>query len=211
MTFRTPLWNQSSVALRADNAVAILSPAVPTDDDATLVARARGGERWAEEALYRRHVRSTTRLALRVLGRNADAEDVVQDAFATVFERLDDLRDDSAFAGWLSQTALNLMRQRLRSRRLWQLIGLEPAEDAGLAELASASASPEDLAELACLDGALRRMPAEARIAWVLRHVEGWQHDEIAERLGLSVATVKRRLARAEHRVEVVTRERRQP
>ncbi len=199
------------MALRADNAVAILAPAVPADDDATLVARARSGERWAEEALYRRHVQATTRLALRVLGRTADAEDVVQDAFATVLERLDELRDGAAFGGWLSQTALNLMRQRLRSRRLWQLVGLGPAEDAGLAELASASASPEDLAELACLDKALRRMPAEARIAWVLRHVEGWQHDEIAERLGISVATVKRRLVRAEHRVEVVTRERSRP
>ena len=62
--------------------------------DATLVERAIDGDRWAMEALYRRHVQRVTNAVTRVLGRSAEADDVVQDTFVVALDRLGDLRLD---------------------------------------------------------------------------------------------------------------------
>ena len=60
----------------------------PSESDTGLVRRARGGDRWAEEALYRRHARIVTRVVLRIMARSSEAEDVVQDAFVIAFKNL---------------------------------------------------------------------------------------------------------------------------
>jgi len=168
--------------------------------DADLVVRARGGDAAAEEALYRRHVQSLTRLATRVLGK-ADAEDVVQDAFVTALTRLPSLRDGAAFGGWLRRIALNLVRAKLRRRAFFVWRTHDEREGEGLLALAAPGLGPDDLAELARFDRALARLPAEARLAWTLRHVEGWSLEEVADGLGVSLATAKRRLAVADEEV----------
>jgi len=178
--------------------VPLRDPEAGRGRDASLVGRARGGDRWAEEALYRAHVVDVVRVATRVLGRSAEAEDVVQDAFVTAFTRLDRLRDDQAFGGWLGRIVLNLARGRLRRRSLWRMIGLDEEDDASLAALASPGLDPDGRAELVRVDARLRTLPAEARVAWVLRHVEGWSVAEVADGLGVSLATAKRRLRTAE-------------
>jgi RNA polymerase sigma-70 factor (ECF subfamily) len=169
-------------------------------EDRQLVARALEGERWAEEALFRRHVQDVSRTAARVLGRDAEVDDVVQDAFVLAFSRLGALREGASFGGWLGRITLNLVRARLRSRRWWSWLGLDTDEE-GLEGLASEGLDPERLTELRRIDAVLRRMDAEARMAWILRHVEGWRLEEIADGLGVSLATTKRRLAHAEKRV----------
>jgi RNA polymerase sigma-70 factor (ECF subfamily) len=170
-------------------------------EDAELVVRARAGDAAAEEALYRRHVHGVTRLATRVLGKS-DAEDVVQDAFVAALSRLADLREAAAFGGWLRRIALNLVRARLRKRALfaWRRAEDADAQD-GMLALASPALGPAELSELAHLDRALAKLDAEPRLAWVLRHVEGWSLDEVAEGLGVSLATAKRRLAVADDAV----------
>jgi RNA polymerase sigma-70 factor (ECF subfamily) len=167
--------------------------------DAELVRRALGGDRWAMEALYRRHVGDAARVATVLLRHRADAEDVVQDAFAAAFGRLAALRDPSAFGGWLARIVANEAKSRLRRRRFLGMLGLDRGDDeAALDRLAAPGASAEELAELAHLDRALRRLGAGERMAWVLRYVEGWRLAEIAEALEVSLATVKRRIAAAQ-------------
>jgi RNA polymerase sigma-70 factor (ECF subfamily) len=178
------------------------------DVDADLVRRAQSGDRWAEEALYRRHVDDVMRIARRVLGRSADADDVVQEAFVIALSRLGTLRDGASFGGWLGRIALNLVRTRLRKRRMWKWVGLDSGEDdARLVALASNEIDPEQRAELARVDAALSALGAEARMAWVLRHVEGWTLDEVAGGIGVSLATAKRRLKVAEEAIETWLRE----
>ena len=171
-----------------------------TQEDADLVVRARGGDASAEEALYRRHVHALTRLATRVLG-VMDAEDVVQDAFVTALTRLSSLRDGAAFGGWLRRIVLNLARGKLRRRAFFVRRSDDEREGEGLLALAAPGLGPDDLAELARLDHALAKLPAEARIAWTLRHVEGWSLEEIADGLSMSLATAKRRLVVADEEV----------
>jgi DNA-directed RNA polymerase specialized sigma24 family protein len=62
-------------------------------EDVALIERVRGGDRTAEEALYRQHVNAVMGLAIRLLGRTSEAEDVVHDSFVTAFESLDQVRD----------------------------------------------------------------------------------------------------------------------
>src|SRR5260221_7851306 len=97
----------------------------PWESDGDLVRRARRGDRWAEEALYPRHVRAVTRVVVRILARSSEAEDVVQDAFVIALNGMAELRDEEAFGDWLLSIAV-----RQGYRRFCRLRGL-PALGAG--------------------------------------------------------------------------------
>lgn len=166
--------------------------------DASLVERALEGDRWAKEALYRRHVRRVTNAVTRMIGRTADADDAVQEAFLIAFTRLPDLRDPAAFKGWLSQIAVNEVRGKLRRRKWLKRLALDREEDdVTLESLASKEATPDVRAELARLDALIARMDPELRMAWMLRFVEGWELTEVATAIGCSLATAKRRIKKA--------------
>jgi RNA polymerase sigma-70 factor (ECF subfamily) len=79
-----------------------------------------------------------------------------------------------------------------------RLLGLDQEQDAALERLASPLLRPDDRAELALVDQVLRKMPADQRIAWMLRRVEGLQLPEVAHVCACSLATVKRRIAAAD-------------
>lgn len=168
-------------------------------DDAALVARALEGDAWAEEALYRRHAPRALDTAARLLGRLADAEDVLQDSFVAALRRLDELREPAHFERWLLRIIVNRARNVLRRRALRRTLGLDRgADDATLARLASPDASPEARAQLAELDAVVRSLATDERVAWVLRVVEQRTMPEIAAAMACSVATAKRRVASAE-------------
>jgi len=171
--------------------------------DASLVERAVDGDRWAMEALYRRHVRRVTNAVTRMIGRTADADDAIQEAFLIAFTRLPELRDPAAFKGWLCQIAVNEVRARLRKRKWFKRLSLDrDDDDASLEALACEDASPEVRAELAKLDEVLSRMQPELRMAFVLRFVEGWELTEVATALDCSLATAKRRIKAARESVQ---------
>jgi RNA polymerase sigma-70 factor (ECF subfamily) len=167
--------------------------------DGELVLRARGGDRWATEVLFRRHVAHATRLATRLMARRCDADDVVQDAFAEVLTSLSKLREPEAFRAWLSRIVVTRCRRGLKRRRLARVVGLDGrVDDSTLEQLACGSASPETLAELRNVDEVLRRLPTETRVAWVLRYVQQETLEAVAELTGCSLATAKRRIRAAQ-------------
>jgi RNA polymerase sigma-70 factor, ECF subfamily len=167
-------------------------------DDATLVQSARQGDRWAEEALYRRHVAYVAGMVARLLGGASEAEDVVQDTFALGLDRLATLREPAAVRAWFAQIAVSQVRRRLRRVKLLKRLGLHPSKDhAQLESLAVEEADAETRAELAKLGSALAKLSTDARLTWMLRHVEGEPLKEIARLSGCSLATVKRRLLAA--------------
>lgn len=174
--------------------------AARTVSDADLVRRARDeGDRWAEEALFRRHAGAVAATVMRLLGNRAEAEDVVQDTFVTALGKLDTLREPEAVRSWLLTIAVRRVQQRFRRRRLCRALGLERDREAddevSCARFVAEEASPEMRAELRLLDGALAALPAKQRIAWMLRHVEGCSLEETARACDCSLATIKRRIA----------------
>jgi RNA polymerase sigma-70 factor (ECF subfamily) len=180
-------------------AATLASDAAAQPSDRELVMAVRAGQRSAEERLYRRHVRAVAAIAVRLLGPGADADDVVQDSFVTALERLRQLREPELFRPWLLRIAVSHVHRRFRRRRLLRWLGLDRSvEDTRLAQQAAPGLHAEARAELQRLDTALHRLPPDVRIAWILRHVEGYELTDVACACGVSLATIKRRLHTAE-------------
>jgi RNA polymerase sigma-70 factor (ECF subfamily) len=171
--------------------------------DAELVERARAGERIALQLLYRRHVDPVTERVTRLLARTGEAEDVVQDAFVAAFGELSRLSAPARFGAWLMSIAVHQAQRRFRRRRLLARLGLDRGQDdARLEQVAAPSLSAEERVQLSRLDHALAELPVPLRMAWMLRHVEGCELSEVAEQCGCSLATVKRRIARADEQLK---------
>lgn len=170
--------------------------------DAALVLAARSGEEWAREALFRRYARLALGLAYRILPHDADIDDLVQDSFLYAFERLDGLSNPQAFQAWLSSIVVRTAGKRLRRRKLQVRLGLRSNQPIDVDEVVSRTAPPDVAAELRAVYALLETLPVEERIALVLRRVERLEIPAIAEQMGLSVSTVKRRLSAAEARLE---------
>jgi RNA polymerase sigma-70 factor (ECF subfamily) len=171
-------------------------PLGPTD--AALVVAARAGEAWAQEALFRRYARMVNGLAFRMLGRDADVDDLVQDSFLEAFKSLHRLDNPAVFGSWLGSIVVRTASKRLRKRSLLNRLGLRRATPIDADSVISSRASPEINAELTALYGALDPMHPEARVALVLYRVEGMTLPEVAEAMGISLSTAKRRLATAD-------------
>lgn len=180
-----------------------LDDAADGGGDAALVARAREGDAAAAEALFRRHARAVTALVVRLSGAGVEAEDIAQETFAAALDDLPALRDPAAFRPWLQRVAVRQVHRYFRKRRLLRWLGLDrPAEESSLASLAAETVTPEQHAELRRVDAVLRAMPPVERVAWTLRHVEGESLEDAAAACGCSLATVKRRIAAAQARID---------
>lgn len=164
--------------------------------DAALVVAARADERWAQEALFRRHAPRLNGLAYRVMGRDDEIDDLVQDTFIAALSSLERLEQPDAFASWISGILVRQAYKTLRRRRMLARLGLSRAAGAiDLDELVSSSATPERAAEIRAVYGVVESMPADVRVPLVLHRVEGLTLDEVAALMNVSLATVKRRIS----------------
>jgi len=169
------------------------TPLAPPLEDAELALRLAEGDRWAQEAFYRKYVQLVWGVSLRLMGNRADAEDVVQDTFAEALRDAKQLRDGRMFRRWLMSIAVHQAHRRFRRRRLLRTLGLDRGEEAvTLDALASPLAGPDVAIELRKLGEVLQALPPRRRIAWSLRMLEGCSLDEVADLCGCSLATAKR-------------------
>jgi RNA polymerase sigma-70 factor (ECF subfamily) len=156
----------------------------------------------------RRHAREVARVSARLLGSHQDVEDVVQDTFLAAFEQLERLREPSVFRGWVLRIAVNKTRRVIRKRQFLRSLGLYRSEnDAALAVLADDGVSPEVRAELRVIDEVIQHLPADQRIAWMLRYVEGHTVRDVSRLCSCSMATANRRIAAAQAKVRAVVDE----
>lgn len=178
-------------------ATATISGAGPSD--AALVVAARAGERWAAEALFRRYARVVNRLALRLVGRDVDVDDLVQESFAQAFASLSRLQEPASFGPWLSAIVARTAYKTLRRRQLLRRFGLWKREEpVDVDSVIAPNAPPEAVAELRAVYRVLPTLPARIRVPLVLHRVEGLSLEEVATIIDASIATVKRRIAEAE-------------
>src|SRR5881296_4288885 len=170
---------------------------------ALLVERARQGDTRAFEELARQLERPLYRHALRITGRDVDAEDVVQDALLSAWRSLASF-EGTSFRAWIFRIATNRALDRLRSRRRHPELPLDPpAEDDDSAGWAEPAAPGPELADLASdrealrvVEEALAHIPADQRAALLLRDVEGFAYEEIATITSTEIGTVKSRIHR---------------
>lgn len=176
------------------------TPLAPSPDDAELATRLAAGDRWAQEAFYRKYVQVVWSTSLRLMGNRDDAEDIVRDTFAEAMRDARQLRDGRTLRRWLMAIAVHRALRRFRRRRLLRTLGLDRAEEtATLDALVSPLAGPEVAAELRRLESVLNTLAPRRRIAWTLRVLEGCSLDEVAALCRCSVATAQRDI-QATHR-----------
>ncbi|MBI4701919.1 MAG: RNA polymerase sigma factor [Deltaproteobacteria bacterium] len=176
---------------------------IGTLGDEMLVALALQGHDRATGLLYRRHAPFALNLAAHIAGSTQDIEDVVHDAYLQALDGLSTLRSPRAFRTWLGSIVVHLVRTRLRRGRLLRLLGLGRTDTpVDVQAIASDSASPQACAELAQIYALLQTVSVQDRIAWTLRYVEGHDLPAAAELAGCSLATVKRRIGRAQRHLE---------
>ncbi len=163
-------------------------------DDAVLADRLASGDRWAQEAFFRKYVAYVWGIALRSTADRASAEAVVQEAFAEALRDVWHLREGKLFQRWLTRLAVRSAERRLRRQRLLRALGRahERDEVARLESIVSPDAAPAVALELQRLDAVLVGLSARRRIAWSLRYVEGCPVEEIAEHVRRSPAAVER-------------------
>ncbi len=148
--------------------------------------------------VYRRYGAYIASLGYRLLGRDGEVDDLVQDVFLAAVEGLDELREAGALKGWLATLTVRLAGRKLRRRRIASFFGLGDAQD----DIAAPGATPEERALLGQVYQALDRVDVEARVAWILRHIEGEPLDQVAKLCGCSLATAKRRISAAQQDIE---------
>jgi RNA polymerase sigma-70 factor (ECF subfamily) len=178
----------------------------PEISDEQLLARHAQGDRIALNELFRRYRGLAYRIAFRLLGREADALDAVQDGFIKALTHLDGFQGRSSFKTWLlrvvSNAALDLGRQRGRreSASLDNLIGHE-AENSLLARLEDPGSGLEREEMRRILNEALQALSEAQRRTFVLHVDGGLNYREVAEVLGISIGTVMSRLFYARRRL----------
>jgi RNA polymerase sigma-70 factor (ECF subfamily) len=155
------------------------------------VARAAAGDVRAFETLYRTYLPRVHSLVRRMTG-GRDADELTQDVFVRVWQKLGSFRGDSAFATWLHRLAVNVVIERFRTDTARRRRFHDGAE---IFDLLPANTRSRDLSM--DFETALEKLPDGAREIFVLHDVEGYKHREIATMLEISAGTSKAQLHRA--------------
>jgi RNA polymerase sigma-70 factor (ECF subfamily) len=170
--------------------------------DEALAKRVLAGDTALFEVLMRRHNQRLYRIARAVLRDDAEAEDVMQDAYVRAYENLSQFEGRASFSTWISRIALYEALARVRKRRrVVELDAIVESEREGMQSLQSRLPSPEHEASNSeirrLLEQEVDALPDNYRAIFVLRDMEGVDVAEVAEILDISSENVKTRLHRA--------------
>lgn len=174
-------------------------------DDMTLVERVKRGDSDAFQELVSRYENKVYRLAIKLTRNETLAEEVLQEVFLRIYEKLDTFRGESALSSWIYRIAANACFAKLNLEKRHQHADLEetmPQAEQALHELQEPSPDAPDRSLLSSealdvISRAIERLPEDFRLVLVLRDVEGLANEEVARILDLSVPAVKSRLHRA--------------
>lgn len=173
-------------------------------EDTALIERCRRGDLQAFEEIYKTHSGKLYSLACRMLGNPTEAEDLLQEIFLSAHRKLDGFRGESALGTWLYRLATNQCLDYLRSRaarsnQVTDTIDDDPAvldvRSRGIADRAVAKMD---------LERAVAQLPEGARAAFVLHDVQGLEHKEVADVLGIAEGTSKSQVHKARLRLRAL-------
>ena len=173
------------------------------EEEAALIRRAAAGEVQAIRQIIRTHNQRLYRLVRAVLRSNADAEEVLQEAYLKAFANLAGFNGEASLATWLSRIALNAALMRLRAEKRLKRVSPPSAAEAEIIPFpfSTATTDPERIMAqrqlLHLVEEATDALPEAFRLVFVARVIEGLGLEETAALLDLPPATVKTRLHRA--------------
>lgn len=165
-------------------------------DDVEITIRAQNADEAAFRELYFRHARYIAGVAYRLMGNDAEIDDVVQETFVDAADGIANLKEPKALRAWLVAIAVRRVRKLLSRRRARRIFGFQ------IAEVAARASDPNDRRRVDELYEALDQIPTDLRLPWTLHRIEQMSLPETAAACGVSLATIKRRIAEAEERVQ---------
>ncbi len=165
--------------------------------DIDLCRLATGGNLAAFEMIYQRYHRRTYSLALRMTGNQTEAEDLTQEVFIQLFRKIGSFRGDSAFSTWLHRMTVNQVLMHFRRRSVKNERTSEDGEMPEQTVRGTANPNKMQVVDRIALKNAIAQLPNGYRNVFVLHDVEGFEHEEVARLMGISVGTSKSQLHKA--------------
>lgn len=169
----------------------------PQESDFELAKKAAAGDGVAFEELYRRHYRRVYALTLRMMGNPTEAEDMTQDVFLQLFNKIGMFRGESAFTTWLHRMTVNQVLMHFRKKSTRSELLTDEGETPVQIVQGTANPGAMPVIDRISLERALNDLPVGYRTVFVLHDVEGYEHYEVAQMLGIAEGTSKSQLHKA--------------
>jgi len=168
-----------------------------SSSDLELCRLAADGNLAAFELIYQRYHRRTYSLCLRMMGSQTEAEDLTQEVFIQLFRKVGSFRGDSAFSTWLHRLTINQVLMHFRRRSFKNEKTSEDGEMPEQTVRGTADPNKMPVVDRIALKKAIGELPNGYRNVFILHDVEGFEHEEVARKLGISVGTSKSQLHKA--------------
>ncbi|MBQ4822089.1 RNA polymerase sigma factor [Aquimarina sp. MMG016] len=155
-----------------------------------LIKKCKRQDPKAQEQLYRLFSSKLFSICLKYSNDYSSAEDTLQDAFITIFDKVEQFKSQGSFEGWMKRITINTALQKYRKQKVFEIINEEQIEEVDV-EI------DEDDISLDYLLKIIQQLPDRYRLVFNLYVLDGYSHKEIAEMLDISIGTSKSNLARA--------------
>jgi RNA polymerase sigma-70 factor, ECF subfamily len=179
----------------------------PQPTDFELAQKAGAGDLEAFEELYRRHYRRVYSLCLRMTANPEEAEDLTQETFIQLYNKIGSFRGDSAFTTWLHRMTVNQVLMHFRRRKSRPEFTTAEGETPVQIVQGTENHSRMPIVDKIALENAISHLAPGYRAVFVLHDVEGHEHREIAEMLGISEGTSKSQLHKARLKLRSLIRQ----
>jgi RNA polymerase sigma-70 factor (ECF subfamily) len=175
--------------------------------DVELARKSAEGDIEAFEQLYRRHFRRVYSLCLRMLSNPTEAEDMTQEVFIQLFNKIGSFRGESAFTTWLHRMTVNQVLMHFRKRSTRSEMLTEEGETPVQIVTGTENPNAMPVVDKIALERAISELPQGYRTVFVLHDVEGYDHQEIAQMLGFAEGTSKSQLHKARLKLRQMLRQ----
>ena len=179
----------------------------PPPTDYELAQQAGAGDIAAFEELYRRHYRRVYSLCLRMTANPEEAEDLTQETFIQLHKKIGSFRGDSAFTTWLHRMTVNQVLMHFRRRKSRPEYTTTDGETPVQIVQGTQNQNKMPVVDKIILENAITQLAPGYRAIFVLHDVEGHEHREIAEMLGISEGTSKSQLHKARLKLRSLIRQ----
>ena len=156
-----------------------------------LIIQCKQQDSSAQGELYKRYNRILFAICLRYSPNYTEAEDNLQDAFLTIFKKIEQYNAKGSFEGWIKRITVNTVLQKYRKQRVFEIIDEKHIEAEEDLEIETEEISLQFLLKI------IQELPDRYRLVFSMYVMDGYQHKEIADMLGISDGTSKSNLARA--------------
>jgi RNA polymerase sigma factor (sigma-70 family) len=166
-----------------------------------VIAGCKRGDRKAQYEIYKQYSKAMYNVALRITGDTLEAEDVLQEGFLIAFDKIASYRNEATFGAWLKKIMVNVALNQVRKRR-YQFSEIDEDDDYEDSSPQEAQVEEDINFQAAQIRKAVESLPDGFRIVFTLYLLEGYDHAEIAEILGISVSTSKSQYNRAKKKLQ---------